>query len=169
MRANDLNGGLDQIHLMRLFHYDPTTGVFTRLVRMGARGVVGARADFTHKASGRSIVKVNGRRYYASRLAWLYMVGSWPSEMVDHINMDVSDTRWENLREADRGQNNANRRASGKSGIKGAYIQDNGRFASAIRVGGKTRHLGTFDTAEEASAAYFHAATEEFGAFARIA
>jgi hypothetical protein len=45
--------------------------------------------------------------------------------------------------------------------------QMRGKFAARIRVDGVERHLGTFATAEEASAAYAAAAREAWGEFAR--
>ncbi len=42
----------------------------------------------------------------------------------------------------------------------------NGKYLSAIGVNGKTIHLGTFKTAEEANAAYGRAAVKYFGEFA---
>ena len=37
---------------------------------------------------------------------------------------------------------------------QGVYRRPSGKFGSSIRWGGKTRHIDTFDTPEQASAAY---------------
>lgn len=45
-------------------------------------------------------------------------------------------------------------RRQNKTGVAGVWPRYNGRFQAKIRVDGKTIHLGTFRTVEEASAAY---------------
>jgi hypothetical protein len=167
----DVATGLTQERLVHLFHYDPETGAFTRLVRMGQRGLIGSRADFPSKGTGYRVVKIEGHPFYAHRLAWLYMTGAWPTEWIDHDNLDRGDTRWGNLRPATRGQNNSNRGAvkTSRSGVKGAYPMPSGRFTAAIRHAGKIHHLGCFDTAEEANTAYAEAALSTFGPYARSA
>ena len=47
-------------------------------------------------------VTINRKRYCEHRLAWLYVYGKWPEDMVDHINGIKDDNRIENLREATR-------------------------------------------------------------------
>lgn len=83
--------------------------------------------------------------------------------------MDPSNDRWANLRLATRSQNFANQRAykSNRLGIKGVSIRKNGRFLAQIQVHGKKINLGYHDTAESASAAYFAAAKQHFGEYAR--
>lgn len=78
--------------LRSLLHYDPETGLFTRNVsRQGFHA--DTEAGTFHKQSGYILVGVDRKHYRAHRLAWLYMMGEWPSE-VDHINGDRADNRW---------------------------------------------------------------------------
>jgi hypothetical protein len=50
-------------------------------------------------------IRIGGRPYSASRLAWLYMTGKWPNSEISYINGKPSDTRWANLREVTSSQN----------------------------------------------------------------
>lgn len=84
--------------LRNLLHYDPETGVFTRLVSTGGR--YGARAGSvagTLHPDGRVMISVRSRLYKAHRLAWLYMTGEWPEQDVLHRNHRSDDNRWSNL------------------------------------------------------------------------
>lgn len=96
------------------------------------------------------------------------IMGATHDQQVDHKNMNRLDNRRENLRFATRSQNGANSKArsSNRLGIKGVCAR-HGKFTAQINSMGKNTHLGTFDTAEEASAAYFSAAVKLHGEFAR--
>jgi hypothetical protein len=113
---------------------------------------------------------IKGRKYSASRCAWLYMTGAWPVDQVDHIDRDRMNNRWRNLREADNSLNQVNTglRSDNKTGFKGVYwVEAKGKWRARVGVRGRDVHLGYFNTAEEASAAYFKAARLYFGEFAR--
>ena len=115
---------------------------------------------------------VAGKRYSAHRLAWLYMTGDWPPDEVDHKNRVRTDNRWDNLRLADTFTNKRNTSAyrNNKSGFKGvSWHVCSRKWRSRIRVDGKEKNLGLYDTPEQANAAYERAAREMFGEFARAA
>ncbi|QPI73920.1 HNH endonuclease [Sphingobium sp. Cam5-1] len=112
---------------------------------------------------------IDGQRLLSGRLAWFYVTGRWPATEIDHANGVQHDDRFCNLREATRAQNNQNRRACGKSRVKGAFwVAKQGKWRASIKVCGRTRQLGMFDTAEAAGAAYARAATEQYGDFAKV-
>lgn len=150
-----------------LFHYDPDTGVFTRRVtRQGMRGKAGNVAG-TRKPNGYLSISICGANYMAHRLAWLYVHGAWPAGHIDHINQDKGDNRIANLRDASHTLNMHNRTVNrnNKTGLRGVGIyKDSGRnrkrFRAYIGKEGKTLHLGSYATAEEAHAAYCKAAAE---------
>ena len=150
-----------------LFDYDPTTGIFTRRVTVASNAQAGSIAGSAHK-SGYIHIGINRTAYKAHRIAWLHHYGEWPDGSLDHINGDVSDNRIANLRIATIQQNCANARTrwdntTGKKGVK----KFKSRWQARIGKGGEY-HLGTFDTQEEAAAAYAGAAKVLYGKFARL-
>ncbi len=70
-------------------------------------------------------------------------------QCVDHENHDTLDNRRENLRVTDHPGNGANRRDQSPFGAGVAQIPS-GRYRSRVKVDGKYRYLGTFDTPSEA-------------------
>lgn len=151
--------------------YAPETGFLGWRNRRAGQPPPGRHAGYIG-ADGYWKVRLDGLTYQAHRLIWLYMTGEWPSEEVDHINLNKADNRWGNLREASHRDNMINVRARKPSGspshLKGAYKshrQDT--WFSQIRINGRARRLGTFNTAEEAHAAYCEAAQRHHGVFAR--
>jgi hypothetical protein len=90
----------------------------------------------------------------------------------DHINGDTLNNQRENLREVTYAQNQMNSRKRTSSGqatssqYKGVTRFRN-KWHSTITINGRQTHLGTFDTPEEAHAAYLRAATHYFGEHAR--
>lgn len=160
---------LTQERLMQLYRYDPETGVFTHAASRGGM-MAGAVAGRTSRI-GYVEISVDRRRYQAHRLAWLYMTGAHPKDLIDHINMVTDDNRFVNLREATHSQNKANagRHRDNSTGRKGVYRTATGRYHAMIGVKGKQHCLGTFSTVEEAGEAYMAGAREHFGNFARAA
>jgi DNA-directed RNA polymerase specialized sigma24 family protein len=75
---------LTAARLRELLDYDPITGVFT----------------WRSRPSRYRFIEIDGWTYKASRLAWLWMTGSWPKGQIDHANLKKDDDRWTNLREA---------------------------------------------------------------------
>jgi hypothetical protein len=115
-------------------------------------------------------IRLDGNLYYEHRLAWLWHHGKFPDIDLDHIDGDKWNNRIENLREATMSENIANSRLSqaNHSGRKGvSWNKRLGRWHAYIVVSGKRKHLGFFETLDEASAAYADAAREAFGEFAR--
>lgn len=166
--VNDLDAGL----LRSRLDYNPVAGTFRWRVK-GQRHKAGDIAHGWRHRQGYLFLKVGGgntRAYLTHRLAWLWMMGEWPSHEVDHINGIKNDNRWCNLRAATRSQNCANARIqkSNTSGLKGASFKTReGMYEARISKDGKARHLGYFATAGEAHAAYLAAAQNLHGDFAR--
>jgi hypothetical protein len=165
---------LTQERLKELLDYDPETGIFTwrGVQRQTSVGTIAGSVD----KDGYIAICVDYSPRRASRLAWLWMTGEWPSDQVDHKDRDRKNNRFSNLRLATGSQNQGNRSLSktNKSGFKGVSRyragERSGRpWQASIRISGKSKNLGYFSTREEAHAAYCAAATAVFGEFARTA
>lgn len=107
---------------------------------------------------------LDGRRYQEHRLVWLVETGAFPVEFLDHINGQRADNRFANLRAASKKQNNENiqLRRDNRSGLRGVSRRRNGKWVAQIQSDGTKRHLGYFDSAAAAHAAYQTAATQLF-------
>ena len=163
------DGPLTVDRLKEVARYDPETGAFTRIKKTGTKTRVGQRMDLVNPRWLYRTVEIDGRKYRAHRLAWLYMTGDWPSEEIDHINRAPGDNRFCNLREANRSQNTANGgpRRNNKSGYRGVtWHKPLKCWRAQIETGGKGYHLGYFDDPEDAHEAYLSAAKFLFGEFA---
>lgn len=143
--------------------YDPETGEF--------RNRTTGRVCGTPNQRGYLRVMVRGVRLASHRAAWLYVYGSLPDCGIDHINGIHDDNRISNLRPANQQENSANARLSraNTTGFKGVtYRKRDRRYYAQIRRAGRTTHLGSFLTAEDAHHAYCKAAASTFGEFARF-
>ena len=90
------------------------------------------------------------------------------SILVDHINQNGLDCRRSNLRLANKTQNSVNSkiRIDNSTGYKGvSYDEKRRSFYACIYISGKTKSLGRYKTAGEASEAYEAKAKELFGDF----
>lgn len=156
-----MHNELSAERLRELLSYDADTGGFTWLVNRGSAAKVGGPAG--RKVGGGYIqIGIDGRRYMAHRLAWLYVHGHWPDVEIDHISGEPEDNRIANLREATRSQNLQNlrrARADSRSGLLGVS-RAAGRWLAQIQTSGKKKYLGLFDTAESAHNAYLAAKAE---------
>jgi len=90
---------------------------------------------------------------------------------VDHKNGDTLDCRRENLRPATHQQNSRN--VTTKRSFKGVDFKQNDRrknkpWQARIKLSGRTKFLGYYETAEAAARAYDQAAVAAFGDFAKL-
>jgi len=143
--------------LRELFAYEPDTGVITRLVAAGrsrSMSTVGAICD-----TGYLVVKVDGKKLKAHRLAWALYHGSWPKNHIDHINGVKTDNRLSNLRDVTVAQNLQNQRRPQVSNKSCEFLgvsldKRKNLWVAQIQVNRKGIYIGRFKTAEEAHAAY---------------
>jgi hypothetical protein len=154
-----LNNTLTQEQLKRVLSYNPESGKFIWIKRISIRINVGGIAGVVHP-HGYRYITVFGKRYKASRLAWLYTTGTWPQNQIDHINRDRLDDRFCNLREVTNAQNQHNRGVN-KSGtitnIPGVYLTPNYTYMARLKHQGNYVFRKNFKTLEEAEYAIIEA------------
>lgn len=164
---------ITQKYLKSVLGYNPKTGIFIwkkcagekRDVKRYLGNIAGGKDNL-----GRLTVTLKGRGYRLHRLAWLYVYGKWPSNHIDHINMNQSDNRICNLRDVSRSQNQCNRcvQSNNTSGYKGvSFSKLHKRWESYIKINRKRKFLGLFNDPKLAHAAYCRAAKKYHGEFAR--
>lgn len=167
-----------QAYLHECFSYDPLTGSLTWKVRpLHHFPHAQAQSDWNKRFPGKEAgsssggyirVGINNARYKAHRVIWVMLIGKWP-KYIDHKNLNGLDNRLTNLREATSSENrwNTNQRRV-RDLPRGVYRNyRGGRFAARVTLRGKEIHLGSFDTPEEAHAAWCAAARAERGEFFR--
>jgi hypothetical protein len=155
-------------HLKTLLDYNPETG---QLIWRSRPFTSKANGIFNVKHAGKEAgaleswgyrqIRIDGRLTMAHRIIWKMMTGKNPPEQLDHINGDVSDNRWSNLRDATAEQNAWNRRinrnnTSGYPCIYPMYTKraTSKKFRVTLRSRHQKIHVGDFCTLEEAKAAY---------------
>ena len=157
--------------LKQLFYYDADTGLFIRKIPRGS-STAGAIAGCKTRR-GYIAMCVDGVVYLAHRLAWLYVTSEDPRQwIVDHSNGNPTDNRFQNLRICTNAGNtqNACRQKNNKSGFKGvSFDAERKQWRASIRANNVYKHLGRYQTAQEAHRAYCKAAAELHGEFARTA
>lgn len=147
--------------LLAIFDYCSVSGVFTRKSTSRKSLFSGEIAGCVHRSDGYVHIKINGAAYMAHRLAWLYVNGVWPEGHIDHIDGEKTNNAILNLRDVSRSinlQNQKRAHVGKKSGLPlGVHFSRGGRFMAQIRINGKNKSFGTFDTPEIAHEAYLKA------------
>lgn len=174
-RRDSTDRNIDELSLERLrevLDYNPETGVLSWRFRLSPNCKLGEPAGQIGVHGYRKI-RLDGKYYPSSHLAWFHFYGTAPLNVIDHKNRDKADDRIENLRPATHSQNSMNigRNKANTTGFKGVAVFNQPgkptRYRALIRVDNKRIFLGIFDTPEEAYAAYCEAAKEHHGEFAR--
>lgn len=147
---------LTQERLRELVRYDPDSGHFYRLKKasISSHDFDPAKPAGGIDTQGYWHVRVDSCQYKAHHLAWFYVHGYWPA-LLDHKDGARSNNRIGNLREATATINAQNVRTSRREGIPlGVQPRPNGTFSARVHIKGRLVQVGTYNTAEEAHAAY---------------
>lgn len=169
MAAREPNFTAD--YLRNILHYAPDTGIFTWLITANSnKALAGSLAGCLHD-NGYRYIGIKSRIILASTLAWHYMTGEWPTQIVDHINRQRSDDRWDNLRLVTNSQNQFNKSMSrnNTSGYKGvSWMTCKNGWQAHIHFHRKQKNLGVFANIEDAIRARKHAEELLHGEFAVV-
>lgn len=154
---SDEKGRILHNALLDAVKYDPATGVFTWARSWTWIGKVFKEgAELGSNERRYRVITLGGVRYKAHTLAVFYMLGRWPSGIVDHIDLDGFNNRWSNLREATVCENrqNARKYASNTSGHKGVvWLASVQAWQVRVSANGVRHFVGYFkDLAEAAKA-----------------
>jgi hypothetical protein len=121
----------------------------------------------TINSYGYRVIVIGGKAYKAHQIAYVLYHGEWLTEgEIDHGNLNKSDNRIENIREATRSQNCANKsfKKTNSTGIRGVHkCKKSGRYH--VYVGQK--YLSSHVDIDQAILARRTAAQERYGEFAR--
>lgn len=141
--------------------YDPKTGILTRQRKPNKSKAMLGPIKGTKKDEGHLKVAIDGVEKYLHQIAWYLHYGTWPTEIIDHIDGDPTNNKINNLRLVTKHENVLNQRRAHKtnrSGLLGAHwIEEKKKFHSSIWFKNKKYNLGYYDTAQAAHEAYVQA------------
>lgn len=126
-------------------NYNPDTGLFFAITDI-------TKPIGTINAGGYVVFKINKKLQYAHRVAWFLFHGSISDGVIDHVNGIKSDNRIFNLRLVTQAENCQNKIAKGFTKPKQTR-----KWSAAITINRKRKHIGYFDTPEQAHQAYLEA------------
>ena len=141
----------------QLLSYNKNTGeVFWTLA---ANKTVKGKKAGTVRLNGYRQICVFGKIYKEHRLVWLLVYGVFPNSHIDHINGNPLDNRIENLRDVSPVVNQQNMKSAKSNSTTGLIgVKPRGdKYIARIRIGNTRKHLGTFETSQEAHKAYVFA------------
>ncbi len=146
---------LTQERLKEVLSYDPVTGLFIWNHDRGGTAKHNSVAGTSH-TKGYIKIKIDGKLYFAHRLAFVYVTGEFPKEQVDHLNNIRHDNRWNNLRLVTQEENQHNRKKSknNTTGIEGVYWEKaRNKYKVQIYINNTCINIGRYDTLEAAKEA----------------
>lgn len=157
--------------VLEMLRFEPETGrFFWRSTPRCHSELNGREAGCAQHCGGGKYywhIKIDGRKYKRSHLVFLMCHGRFPSPCADHRDGDSLNDRPENIREVTVQQNAMNHRKRAKRSQMPMGVKALGsRFQARISHNKRQICIGSFATAEEASAAYLIKRKELFGDYA---
>ena len=133
------------LNASEIFSYNPENGEITWLKHNKIAGYVNKR--------GYRLIKYNGVRYKAHRIAWILFHGETAGGEMDHINGVKDDNRINNLRVVSTQENQRNTKLNNNntSGHMGVHFHSRDKkWVARIKIDGKYIHLGYYSSIDEA-------------------
>lgn len=92
-------------------------------------------------------------KHLAHRIVWKWMTGNNPPELIDHLDGNATNNRWNNLREATHSLNQRNKgkaknNSSGCTGV--TWDKSRGKWKVSVKVNGKMINVGRYESYEVA-------------------
>lgn len=140
----------EQHELLKLFSYEPNTGMLIRLVSNNGNrsgSIVGWLNRLGYLKTG-----IAGRHYMTHRIIWKMVTGCEPDD-VDHLDGNRANNRWDNLRSISSSENAKNRghQRNNTSGVQGvSWVSSRRCWVASISIKGKDRTLGRFKAFSDA-------------------
>lgn len=168
-----------QENLRELLDYCPETGIF----KWRPRGVetfnsqrycnswntkYAGKVAGSVDINGYIIISIAPNNYLAHRIAWKYMYGTEPSDLLDHEDNTRDNNRLSNLREASYVTNriNCQKYKNNTTGVKGVTLRKStGKYSATVQKAKKRIYLGDYDTLAEAQQVRKQAAEKIHGTF----
>ncbi len=135
---------ITQCRLMEVLNYNQYTGVFIWIVGGRNQCNVGDVAGTIHKTKHYRYISIDGRKYLAQRLAFLYMKGYCSEHRIDHRDRVRDNNKWLNLREASGVCNMRNCKvpSNNVSGVKGVSLKYTGKWQVQVGLDNKRKYVG---------------------------
>lgn len=136
-----------QARLKEVLLYDPLTGIFIWKENRGTNKCKGLIAGTKNHPHGYIYIRLDGKNYKASRLAWLYMEGYYPEMIIEHKDRNRANDKWNNLRHVSQRCNlrNGSKRSTNKTGVIGVcWDKSKKSWHAQITVSYKNIWIGRF-------------------------
>jgi hypothetical protein len=142
-------------YLRTRLNYNPKTGKLRWRNGPRAGKLTGASVNRNYYT-----ISIAGNVYLVHRVIWKWMTMAEPPISIDHRDMNGTNNRWANLRDATALQQQHNRRwlTPNAANRRGVYPSSKNRWIARIRYNHARLYLGSFPSIEAAAAAYEAAA-----------
>ncbi|WP_438391082.1 HNH endonuclease [Caballeronia sp. DA-9] len=137
---------LTHARLLERLEYDSALG---RLRWRNKRNTIAGTKHGDHRR-----IYIDGEFIYEHLLIWFYVHGSWPKNIVDHIDVEGSNNEAGNLRDITVSENALNRagaNSNNRLGVRGVHAHGRG-YRAQLMVGGVKLFSHVRDTVEDARA-----------------
>lgn len=107
-------------------------------------------------ANGYRTGNIFAHDYYAHRVLWLLYTGDWPVDQIDHIDGNRINNSIINLRMVSNVENHKNMKMNKRntSGVHGVFwAKHAGKWRASIKIDDYNKHLGYFESIEDAAIA----------------